>query len=109
LSEHVWQTDFPQAEAKAIGTAILARSFTLALVPEAWVVAEYALGLAVPTGVAKAVFHPADVEADPDAPIKELLQFTDAHADPHLLSAWPSLDWAAILKAILAAILAAIS
>ena len=99
---HVFQTEFPKAEAQTIATAILSRQFHAALIRDAWVVAEYGVDLAIPAGT----FGATGPEVSEATALEALQAAASAEGSgAELAQALPPLPWIEILKAILTAIL----
>ena len=120
MAEHVWQDTFPITQAQEIGMAIMAKSFTTALIRDAWIVAEYGVGQLAVTPSAGLRAVPSHAPVSHDEALGQLVEFAHDEANyardvpdpgsPGARSLHTSafvLPWATILEAIIAAIIKA--
>jgi hypothetical protein len=101
---HIFQTEFPAAEAQTIAAAILSKTFSKSLIRDAWVVAEYGLSMIVPAAAGNAEVV-KDVHACSEHEAMEALLAASQPGNEQLATALPPLPWAVIFKVILQAIL----
>lgn len=95
---HVFQTDFPAAECQVIASAVLSRTFSLGLVRDAWVVAEFAMVQVIPDNAVHPHLMGATISISETEAFEQLAR---ASTTDGLLGAVPTLSWLVILKTIL--------
>lgn len=114
MAGHAWQTDFPLDEAKAVANALMSKTFTSAVIPQGWIVAEFLLGQFMPPGVIPALRATGPVgEQDSYEAGQELMSFcqqveSQKSTDPKVFTFAPSaisIPWMTIVKAILQAVI----